>query len=73
MQLPRESLLLHIFIGECDRYNAHPLYEAIVGSRTLCARRRGGMAACVVRHRITNQPKFVGARTASHGLRFTLS
>ena len=30
MELPENSLLLRIFIGEADRYNHKPLYEAIV-------------------------------------------
>jgi uncharacterized protein len=30
MELPRESILLRIFIGESDRYEGHPLHEAIV-------------------------------------------
>ena len=30
MELPRDSLLLRIFIGESDRHGGHPLYEAIV-------------------------------------------
>ncbi|HET8549050.1 MAG TPA: DUF190 domain-containing protein [Bryobacteraceae bacterium] len=30
MQLPRESVLLRIFIGENDKYEHRPLYEAIV-------------------------------------------
>ena len=30
MQIPRESVLLRIFIGENDRYEHQPLYEAIV-------------------------------------------
>jgi PII-like signaling protein len=30
MQLPEDSLLLRIFIGESDRWNRQPLYEAIV-------------------------------------------
>lgn len=30
MQIPRESLLLRIFIGESDNFGASPLYEAIV-------------------------------------------
>jgi len=30
MQLPREAMLLRIFIGESDRWNHKPLYEAIV-------------------------------------------
>ncbi len=30
MELPHESLLLRIFIGESDRYEGHPLHEAIV-------------------------------------------
>jgi PII-like signaling protein len=31
MQLPEESVLLRIFIGEDDRADGQPLYEAIVG------------------------------------------
>ncbi len=30
MKLPREAKLLRIFIGESDKYEGRPLYEAIV-------------------------------------------
>ena len=30
MQIPHESVLLRVFIGESDRWNHQPLYEAIV-------------------------------------------
>src|SRR6478672_5315056 len=30
MQIPQEAVLLRIFIGESDRWNHKPLYEAIV-------------------------------------------
>ena len=30
MQLPHEAVLLRIFIGESDRWQGRPLYEAIV-------------------------------------------
>jgi PII-like signaling protein len=30
MQIPREAVVLHIIIGESDRHQHHPLYEAIV-------------------------------------------
>ncbi len=30
MQIPKEAMLLRIFIGEDDRYEHRPLYEAIV-------------------------------------------
>jgi len=30
MQVPRESILLRIYIGESDRWQHRPLYEAIV-------------------------------------------
>jgi len=30
MNLPQESVLLRIYIGESDRWNHQPLYEAIV-------------------------------------------
>ena len=30
MELPRDSVLLRIFIGESDRHGGQPLYEAIV-------------------------------------------
>ena len=30
MQLPKDAVLLRIFIGESDRYKHRPLYEAIV-------------------------------------------
>lgn len=30
MQIPREAILLRIFVGENDRHDRRPLYEAIV-------------------------------------------
>jgi uncharacterized protein len=30
MQIPHEAVLLRIFIGESDRWEHHPLYQAIV-------------------------------------------
>jgi len=45
MQLPEEAELLRIFIGESDRHQGKPLYEAIV----LEARRRGMAGATVLR------------------------
>lgn len=30
MQIPREAMLLRVFIGESDRHEHKPLYEAIV-------------------------------------------
>lgn len=30
MELPENALLLRIFLGEADRYNHQPLYEAIL-------------------------------------------
>lgn len=30
MQIPQESALLRVFIGESDRWQGHPLHEAIV-------------------------------------------
>jgi hypothetical protein len=30
MQIPKEAVLLRIFLGEDDRYEGRPLYEAIV-------------------------------------------
>src|SRR5712672_3695353 len=30
MQIPTDAVLLRIFIGESDRWEHHPLYEAIV-------------------------------------------
>ena len=30
MQTPHDAVLLRIFIGESDRWQHHPLYEAIV-------------------------------------------
>ena len=30
MQIPKQAMLLRIFIGEDDRYDGKPLYEAIV-------------------------------------------
>jgi len=45
MELPQDSLLLRIFIGESDRFGGDPLYEAIV----LKARERGLAGATVFR------------------------
>jgi len=30
MQIPKQAMLLRIFIGESGKYDGHPLYEAIV-------------------------------------------
>jgi len=48
MQLPHEAELLRIFIGEDDRYQSMPLYEAIVQA----ARKRGMAGATVLRGQI---------------------
>ena len=45
MQLPHEATLLRIFLGESDRWEHHPLYEAIV----LQARERHLAGATVLR------------------------
>ncbi len=45
MQLPSESELLRIFVGESDKHQGRPLYEVIVGE----ARKRGMAGATVVR------------------------
>ena len=45
MQLEEKALLLRIFIGENDRFDQHPLYEAIV----LKARERGLAGATYLR------------------------
>jgi uncharacterized protein len=45
MKLPEQAELLRIFIGEGDKFNGKPLYEAIVDE----ARKRGMAGATVVR------------------------
>ena len=45
MNLPEEAVLLRIFIGESDRFEHRPLYEAIV----IKARERGLGGATVLR------------------------
>jgi len=45
MELPKQSLLLRIYLGEGDRHGAVPLYEAIV----LKAREAGLAGATVLR------------------------
>ena len=45
MNIPEEGYLLRIFVGESDRHDHHPLYEAIV----LKARELGLAGATVVR------------------------
>ena len=43
MQLPRDAVLLRIFMGESDRAGSKPLYEAIVTKA-----REGGLAGATV-------------------------
>jgi uncharacterized protein len=57
MQLPSESILLRIFIGESDRCAGKPLYEAIV----LKAREAGLAGATVLR-----SPMGFGAASRLH-------
>ncbi len=45
MQIPRDAVLLRIFIGEDDKHDGRPLYEAIV----LKARESGLAGATVMR------------------------
>lgn len=45
MELPKESTLLRIFIGESDRWDGKPLYESLV----LQAREKGLAGATVLR------------------------
>ena len=45
MRIPKDSVLLRVFIGEADRYEHRPLYEAIV----LEARNRHLAGATVLR------------------------
>ncbi len=45
MIMPKEGKLLRIFVGETDRWDGRPLYEAIV----LEARKRGLAGATVVK------------------------
>src|ERR671939_1015114 len=45
MHIPEDGYLLRIFVGESDRYDHHPLYEAIV----LKAREAGLAGATVLR------------------------
>lgn len=45
MKLPYEAELLRIFVGESDRFEGRPLYEAIVKE----ARQRGMAGATVLR------------------------
>lgn len=45
MELPHDSVLLRIFIGESDRHDGHPLHESIV----LKARERHLAGATVLR------------------------
>lgn len=45
MKLPSEAQVLRVFIGESDRHEGKPLYEAIVEE----ARRRGMAGATVLR------------------------
>lgn len=57
MQLPHDSVLLRIFIGESDRFEGRPLYEAIV----LKAREAGLAGATVLR-----SPMGYGANSRLH-------
>ena len=51
MHTPEDGYLLRIFIGESDRHDHHPLYQAIV----LKARETGLAGATVVRG-VTDKP-----------------
>jgi PII-like signaling protein len=57
MGLPHDSLLLRIFVGESDRFEGRPLYEAIV----LKAREAGLAGATVLR-----SPMGYGANSRLH-------
>ena len=57
MDLPKETLLLRIFLGESDRHGHQPLYEAIV----LKARKLGLAGATVLRG-----PMGFGAKSHLH-------
>lgn len=57
MHLPTESILLRIFIGESDRHDGRPLYEALV----LKAREAGLAGATVLR-----SPMGFGAASRLH-------
>ncbi len=57
MNLPTESVLLRIFIGESDRFDGHPLFEALV----LKAREVGLAGATVLR-----SPMGFGAASRLH-------
>lgn len=57
MHLPTDSMLLRIFIGESDRHDGRPLYEAIV----LKARETGLAGATVLR-----SPMGFGAASRLH-------
>lgn len=57
MNLPTESVLLRAFLGESDRHDGRPLYEAIV----LQARERGLAGATVLR-----SPMGFGAASRLH-------
>ena len=57
MQLPTDSVLLRIFLGESDRHQGHALYEAIV----LKARESGLAGATVLR-----SPMGFGAASRLH-------
>jgi PII-like signaling protein len=45
MHVPQDAMLLRVFIGENDKHQRRPLYEAIV----LAARERGLAGATVIR------------------------
>jgi PII-like signaling protein len=45
VQVPQDATLLRIFLGESDKFDGQPLYEAIV----LTARRMGLAGATVIR------------------------
>jgi uncharacterized protein len=51
MQIPKDAVLLRIFIGESDRHRRQPLYEAIV----LKAREMPVQPCCVGRWDLGNQ------------------
>lgn len=60
MDLPKKAVLLRIFIGDSDRYEKLPLYEAIVKE----ARKRG-LAGATVLHGVMGFGKSSRIHTAS--------
>jgi len=56
MKIPEDGKLLRVFIGEADKWQGRPLYEAIV----LLAKKEGMAGATAIRQEAVEGPSLAG-------------